>query len=190
MSRKEETQFFVRNLLRGLLWLSVLVGIYLLIKNVIKPDYEEWLEPLYAHPVLVYMVFTSSEILIGIIPPEIFMIISAEENVLSQYITSIIIYSTISYIAGFIGYWIGRYFNHTKYYRFLKRRYFGKYEKYFNKFGVFLIIVASLTPLPFSGIAMLVGSVKYPVKNYMIYSSFRFLRFAAYSYIIWQAHSL
>lgn len=190
MSRKEETSFFLRNLFRGIIWLTVLVVAYILIKRNVEIDYINVIQPLWDKPVLIYGIFTASEILIGIIPPEIFMMLSAERNILTDYVSSIIILSFISYLAGFAGYWIGIYFNHTKYYRFLKRRFFGKYEKYLNKFGVFLIIVASLTPLPFSGIAMLVGSVRYPMKKYLIYSSFRFLRFAAYSYIIWQAHSL
>jgi membrane protein YqaA with SNARE-associated domain len=93
----------------------------------------------------------------------------------------------ISYLAGIAGYWIGVYLNHTRFYRILKRRVFGKYQVYLNKFGTFLIIVAALTPLPFSGIAMLVGSSRYPFKKYIVYSSFRFLRFVIYSYIIWEA---
>jgi membrane protein DedA with SNARE-associated domain len=187
--KREETRFFVRNLLRGLIWLSILVGGYIIFKKTVDFDYMSWLKPIWENPFLVYGIFTISEVVIGIIPPEIFMIISAEKNIVSEYITSVAILSVISYGAGFAGYWIGIYFNHTKYYRYLKRKYFGKYEKYLNKFGMFLVIVASLTPLPFSGIAMLVGSVKYPMKKYLLFSLFRFLRFVVYSYIIWQAHS-
>lgn len=186
----EETRFFIRNLLRGLLWLSILVGAYIIFKKTVDFDYMAWLKPIWDNPLLVYGLFTISEIVIGIIPPEIFMIISAEKNIISEYVVSIVILSIISYSAGFAGYWIGIYFNHTKYYRYLKRRYFGKYEKYLNKFGMFLVIVASLTPLPFSGIAMLVGSVRFPMKKYLVFSLFRFLRFVVYSYIIWQAHSI
>ncbi len=189
-TKREETQFFVKNLIRGLLWLTVLVGGYIIFKKNVDFDYMEWLKPIWDHPLLVYSIFTLSEIIIGIIPPEIFMIISAEKNIVSEYVTSIIVLSFISYGAGFAGYWIGIYFNHTKYYRYLKRKYFGKYEKYLNKFGMFLVIVASLTPLPFSGIAMLVGSVRFPMKKFLLFSLFRFLRFAVYASIIWQAHSL
>ena len=188
--KAEETRFLIRNLLRGLLWLSVLVGAYIFVKKYVEFDYISWLQPIWNNPLLVYGIFLLSEVIIGIIPPEIFMIISAERNLLTEYINSVLILSIISYAAGFAGYWIGIYFNNTRYYRFLKRKYFGKYEKYLNKFGIFLVLVASLTPLPFSGIAMLVGSVRFPLRKYLLFSLFRFVRFAVYSYIIWKAHSL
>ncbi len=188
-NKREETRFFIRNLLRGLLWLSILVGGYIIFKKTVDFDYISWLKPIWDHPYLVYSIFTISEIVIGLIPPEIFMIISAERNIVSEYVISIAVLSGISYTAGFIAYWIGIYFNHTVYFRYLKRKYFGKYEKYLNKFGMFLVIVASLTPLPFSGIAMLIGSVRFPIKKYLLFSLFRFPRFIIYSYIIWQAHS-
>ncbi|MGK7396186.1 MAG: YqaA family protein [Candidatus Cyclobacteriaceae bacterium M3_2C_046] len=190
MNKKEETQFFIRNLIRGLVWLTVLVVVYIFVKDRLDPDYLIWLRPVYDHPNAVYAIFAVSEILIGIIPPEIFMMWAASSNDIYAYAYSIALLSTISYLAGFIGYWIGIYFNTSKYYRFLKRRFLGKYEKYLNKFGGFLIIVAAVTPLPFSGIAMLMGSVRFSLKKYLLFSSLRFIRFTAYSFVIWEAHGL
>ena len=102
----------------------------------------------------------------------------------------IILLSTISYGAGLIGYFIGKTFYDTRIYEFLQDRLLGKYETFLRKFGGFLIIVAALTPLPFSGICILVGSVKFNYKKFMLFSSFRFLRFFAYGYIVWQANLL
>jgi membrane protein YqaA with SNARE-associated domain len=188
--KREETVFFVRNLLKGLLLLTVIVVSFVFLKDRVDPENLEWIKPLYERPIIVYFIFIISEVLIGLIPPEFFMIWASRHDDVNLYIYSVFILAIISYLAGIIGYWIGRYFNSTRYYRLLKRRFIGKYEKYLFKFGGFLIIVASLTPLPFSGIAMLVGSIRYSFRKYLYFSAFRFLRFIAYSYVIWQAHTL
>ncbi|MEM7297925.1 MAG: VTT domain-containing protein, partial [Bacteroidota bacterium] len=96
----------------------------------------------------------------------------------------------ISYVAGIIGFGIGAYLKNTRFYRIMKYRVFGKFEIHLNNYGGFLVIVAALTPLPFSGIAMLVGSVHYSFRKYLWFSLFRFARFLAYSIIIWEANIL
>jgi len=92
----------------------------------------------------------------------------------------------ISYSAGVLGYWFGAYLNGTRVYTFVKKRIFGKFEKHFHTYGGFLVIVAAVTPIPFSGICMLVGSVRYPLKKFLLFAMARFLRFALYAAIIWQ----
>jgi len=188
--KKEETIFFVRNLAKGLAWLVAIVAIYIFLKDRIDPDFLEWLRPFNENPSLVYLIFSLSEIITGIIPPEIFMIWGARNNDVAEYIYAIAILTAITYAAGVAAYWIGRYFNTSRYYRLLKRRFIGKYEKYLYRFGGFLIIVAATTPVPFSGVAMLVGSIRYSFKRYLFFSLSRILRFAAYSYVIWEAHTL
>ncbi|MEQ9229482.1 MAG: VTT domain-containing protein, partial [Cyclobacteriaceae bacterium] len=84
--------------------------------------------------------------------------------------------------------WFGAYMNSSHVFTFFKNKIFGKFEEQFNKFGGFLVIVAALTPLPFSGICMLVGSTRYPFKRFLLFSLARVVRFTVYAYIIWQAH--
>ena len=47
------------------------------------------------------------------------------------------------------------------------------------------IVVAALTPLPFALVSLVTGALRYPHKKYLLYSSFRVLRFVAYGIIIW-----
>jgi len=190
MKPGEKTSFLVRNLLRGFLWLALLVGVFIYAKQNLDSQSIGWMQPLNDYPTVVYLIFTLSEIVIGLIPPEVFMIWGTRHGDLTLYIYTVFLLSIISYSAGVAGYWIGVYLYHTRYYRLMRKRVFGKYEKYFVKFGTFLVIVASLTPLPFSGIAMLVGSSRYSFKKYLAYSSFRFLRFVIYSFLIWEAYIL
>ena len=64
------------------------------------------------------------------------------------------------------------------------------YEEFFRRFGGFLIFVAAVTPLPYSAVCLLVGSVNFKFRNFLLISSTRFLRFAVYSYILWEAGSV
>ena len=106
-------------------------------------------------PVTVYVVYFISEIIIGIIPPEMFMMWSLEFTQGRSYILDVTLLAIISYIAGVATYIFGLYFHKTVLYRYLRRRYIGKLEVYFHQFGGFLLFVAAVTPVPYSGVCML-----------------------------------
>ena len=184
----DRRRFLLRNLLRGFLWLAVIVIAFIYARKNYDFTLETVLGPVYDRPTIVYFIFLASEVIFGIIPPEFFMIWSLRSEVLTNYINNIIALSAISYVAGIIGFGIGAYLKNTRFYRIMKIRVFGKFEKHLNNYGGFLVVVASLTPLPFSGIAMLVGSVHYSFKKYLWFSLFRFLRFLAYGIVIWEAN--
>ena len=183
----DKSKFLLKNLLRGLLWLIIIVGGFIILSKKINPDYTKWLEPLYSSPSKVFTVFCLSELFFGLIPPEIFMLWALKQYDPSYYVLIIAILTFISYLAGAIGFGFGRYLNTTKAYRYLRKVKLKKYEDKLNKYGLYLIIVAAVTPIPYSAICMLVGSVGYPAKKFFIYSGFRIIRFAVYSYFVWEA---
>ncbi len=184
----DRRRFLIRNLLRGFLWLAVIVIGFIYLRKNYDFSLETVLGPVYDQPTVVYFIFLASEVIFGIIPPEFFMIWSLRNELLMAYINNVIALSAISYAAGIIGFGIGAYLKNTRFYRIMKYRVFGKFEKHLNNYGGFLVVVAALTPLPFSGIAMLVGSVHYSFKKYLWFSLFRFLRFLAYGIVIWEAN--
>lgn len=186
----DRRRFLLKNLLRGFLWLAVIVIGFIYLRKNYDFTMETVLGPVYDQPTIVYLIFLASEVIFGIIPPEFFMIWSLRNEMIMAYINNVIALSAISYVAGIIGFGIGAYLKNTRFYRIMKIRVFGKFEKHLNNYGGFIVIVASLTPLPFSGIAMLVGSVHYSFKKYLWFSLFRFLRFIAYGIVIWEANIL
>jgi len=186
----ERTRFFLRNLFRGLIWLAVIVGGYFYLKANYNFTLQGVLGPLYDQPLIIFSIFFASETIFGIIPPELFMIWSLRDEVLIQYIGNVAGLAVISYLAGIIGYYVGSHFSTTQIYRTLQKNYLGRFEKHVNRFGGFLIIVAALTPLPFSGICMLMGAVKYPYRRFLIMSLSRLLRFTIYAMVIWEANVL
>lgn len=183
----DNRQFLIRNLLRGVLWLAAFLLVYVLFKRYVKLDFLIWLEPIFERELLILSIFLVSEVIIGIIPPELFMIWALRFEVLHQFILIVSLLAVVSYLSGIVGFLIGRYLNTTIFYRYIRRRFLSKMEKRLQNFGLYLIIVAALTPIPFSGVAMLVGSVKYSFQKYLFYSLSRFFRFAVYAWIFWEA---
>ena len=144
----EKTYFFLRNLIKGLIWLGIIVGGYFYLESHYEITLAGVLGPLYFNTTAIYLLFLFSEIVFGLIPPELFMIWALKDGLLSFYIQNVIALSIISYSAGVIGYFIGSRFSATLVYQTIQKRYIGKYEKYFNQFGGFLVVVAALTPNP------------------------------------------
>lgn len=185
MVGKLKFKFFIKNLAKGILTLALLmIGIILLNKNLEGGGFE-WAAAL--HPLLVYFVFLVSEVVFGIIPPEFFMVWSVDSGLYDVYALDILFLSIISFGAGIVGYYIGSLMVYSSWYPKFKERFLLKYENQLMQYGGFLIFVGALTPLPFSAICMLVGAYGYPFKKFLFFASFRFVRYALYAFVIWEA---
>ncbi|MBN1790682.1 MAG: VTT domain-containing protein [Bacteroidales bacterium] len=189
-SGEKKSTFFYHNLLKGLAWLAIIVTLFVFAKHNVDRELIQRFEPLFEKTGLILLIFSLSELFIGIIPPELFIIWSLRTGILSDYLFWVGILSVISYFAGLAAYFFGRYLHNTRLYRYLRERYLQKSEILLQEYGLYLILVASLTPIPFSGVAMLVGSVHYPVKNYIYLSLFRFIKFAVSAYVLWEANMI
>ncbi len=180
----------MRNLTKGLIWLAVIVAMFIFTKHTVSSDTWERFEPLLSKEWLVFAVFCLSEVIIGLIPPEVFIIWALRNDALSGYLFHVFLFSLISYCAGIVVFNAGKYLHKTLLYRKLKQAYLEKSEKLLQKYGQYLILVASLTPVPFSATAILVGAVNYPLKNYVLISLTRFIKFAFSAWIIWHANAI
>lgn len=182
--KKEFYSYFSRNLIKGFIYLLVLIGLLIVFKSLFKTQYdtiEHWVSDDYP---LMLFIFLVSEILVGIIPPELFMIWSIDDPI-NVYTIIIIVMSVLSLGAGWINFGVGKVIS-TKdfFHRFFDRR-LKKYQQRYDQYGAGFIIVAALTPLPFALISLVTGSMDYPIKKYLIYSSFRIVRFVTYGIVIW-----
>jgi len=186
----EKSTFFIKNLTRGLLWLGVIIVLFVLFNHYVDTESSEILIMLGNNPTAVFLVYFISEVIVGIIPPEMFMMWSLELTQGRNYIVDVAMLTAISYLAGVSTYYFGRYFHRTLIYRYLRRRYLGKFEDKVNRFGGFLLFVAAVTPVPYSGICMLMGAVHYSQRNFFLVTLFRILRFVVYGYIMWRASLL
>tara|TARA_B100000963_G_scaffold80599_1_gene68598 strand:+ start:3604 stop:4182 length:579 start_codon:yes stop_codon:yes gene_type:complete len=180
--------FFFKNFIRGLLFFAIALGFYKVsfsyldlssLKNQISFDFPSF---------FVFTLFFMSEVILGIIPPELFMIWAISSKPLGSYLFYVITFSFLSYIAGFTAFLFGKYLHNTWLYDFMKKNIIGKYERKISAFGWLVIVVAAITPLPFSATCAVVGAVGFDRKKYLFYSSARFLRYAIYGFFIWLAH--
>lgn len=182
--------FFWSNLLKGLASLALLMVLFIVFKKTGGSKYIEWLEPIYSKPVLMFLIYTASELIIGLIPPEIFMIWGLNQGGLDAYIWIVALLTLISYLAGWVAFFVGKRGRNTRWYRFLKRKYFSKYEYYLHEYGGFLIIVAAATPVPYSAVCMLVGATGFKKAKFFLYSLSRIARYVLYAFIVWEANTI
>ena len=187
-SSKQE--FFLRNLVKGLVWLGIIISLFVITKHNVDKELLLKYEHLFDKTGLILTIFILSELIIGIIPPELFLIWSLRSGILTNYIQYALLLAIISYLAGLTGFYFGKYLHGTKLYSYLRNKYLVRSEILLKEYGLYLILVAALTPVPFSGVAMLVGAVDYPVKKYFYWSLSRFIKFAFTAYIIWEANMI
>lgn len=182
----EKGKFLLKNLLKGFLYLGILIVLFFLLrKSFSEQERLEWFGTIYNNPYLVMSIFVGSEILFGIIPPEIFMLWSLETGWIGPYFWSIGLLSVISYAAGYLNFNLGLFINHRSKILKSSNKYIQKYLDLFKRYGAFMVIVASISPLPFSLISLLGGAAGLERRKYYSYSLFRILRYFVYAYVLW-----
>lgn len=185
---QEETRsgFLIKNILRGLVWFAVLITIFIFAEDYIQTNFEKDIQAVHDKPVLLYMVFFTSEVVFGLIPPEFFMMVWILHGVtIPVYVVNLIILTLISYVAGIIGYLIGRNLSKTQFYKRVEERYLQQYAANLKKYGGFLVIVGATTPVPYSATCMLAGSINLDFKYFLLISITRIIRFSVYGWMVW-----
>ncbi len=189
MTDQSKIVFLLKNLGRALIYAIVIgVAYYLFKEYIVSENQEVWLNKFYSNAPLIYLIYTGSEVFFGLFPPEFFMLWAYHKGEVIQYVLNLTFFAGISYGAGYLAFFIGRFLRKTVIFRYMSRKFFMKYWPMFRKYGSVLIIAAALTPLPWALISMLVGSTEYPLKRFTLFALFRILRFAFYGYIIFQTH--
>lgn len=183
---ESRSSFLWRNLFRGLIWFAVILTAYILAAEELAV-YEKEINAFGDRLPLLLSIFTISEIVFGIIPPEIFMLIWQSKGVLSEYVLNLTYLTFISYGAGILGYYIGKNFSKTTFYLRIHERYLKQYDQKLRTYGLYLVLVGAITPVPFSATCMLAGSVNTPFDKFLLICISRIIRFAGYGWAVWAA---
>ncbi len=184
--RRDFYNYFSQNLIKGFIYLVVLIGLIVLIKSTFKTPYDK-IEHLVSDSYMLMLIFfLISEIFVGILPPELFMIWTLDDP-WYYYVLAITFMTMFSLFAGWLNYRFGRFISEREFFMNLARKRFKlkKYQKRFDQYGSGLIIVSALTPLPFALISLLTGTLAYPQRKYLIFASFRVIRFVVYGILVW-----
>lgn len=129
----------------------------------------------------VLVFFYLSEILLGLIPPEIFIAWAGKLNKPWLYLS---ILAVLSYTGGLISYWIGNAIKSIPKIHNYVRVKMKKQLKHSRKWGGFLIMVGAILPLPFSMACMAAGIIEFPFKRVVLYGVLRLVRYGIYGLII------
>lgn len=131
----------------------------------------------------ILITFFISETLLGLVPPEIFIAWSGKT---ANPIINLSLLATLSYLGGLVSYFIGKTALKIKSLKEYLEVKMAANLKNTRKWGGFLILVGALLPLPFSIACLAAGMIKYPFRNVVFFGLFRFARFAAYAWAIFQ----
>ncbi len=173
------SRILIKNVLRGLLWLAGLIALFYFFEE--YTHFNAFLEHIAQWPFAVYSVFTASEIIFGIIPPEFFVKWSESHGLFNTYVANVALLAIISYAAGVLGYYIGANLRNVPLFKPYFDRYIRRYRNLLNRYAGFLIVIGAVTPVPFSAICMLVGATNFNFNKFLLISLTRFLRFIFYS---------
>ena len=131
----------------------------------------------------VLSLFFISETILGLIPPDFFIVWSNTSSVPFVMLT---ILGILSYLGGLTAYFIGkRIGKYPKYRNWLVDK-FSSHFATFHRYGGFLIVFSALFPLPFSTITLISGMIDYPFKKLAILGTTRFLRFFLYALVLYE----
>jgi len=149
---------------------ATLIGKYVIdfdvVFNFITTRFKDW---------FVFTIFLLSESLLGMIPPDFFVIWSAK---FGSPLFIVTILGILSYIGGAISYYIGFMLLKRRRIKAYSERVFEKYIGMVRKWGGAFIVISALFPFsPFSMVVIAVSLFKYPFRLYLIYGLSRIARF-------------
>lgn len=174
--------FLRSNLLKLSASIVIILGLFYLIDGYIIDidDAMAWVTQILS-PAGLISLFFFSEVSFGFITPEL-LIVWADETLKPNWMLALL--ATLSYTAGIVSYFIGRFWSTRKIVRerILERN--ATTMDQLRRFGGLLIILAALTPLPYPIVCQLSGMNKYPFKYFVWITLVRFLRFGLYGALL------
>ncbi len=132
---------------------------------------------------LVLTFFFVSETLLGLIPPDLFIVWA--KQFASPYAV-VTVLAVLSYLAGLLAYYLGVRLVAIKK---MKEFIHVKFEKQFamlRSWGGLIIVIAALLPLPFSTMCLGAGMLKFSFRTLAILGVFRIARFFVYAAVLYQ----
>jgi membrane protein YqaA with SNARE-associated domain len=168
-----------------LIVIAAIIGVVLYVAQLYIVDFKEVVNEFLQkwNPPFVLSLFYLSETLLGLIPPDFFIVWSSTT---SSPIIMLTVLALLSYLGGISAYFIGnRIAKFPRVNKWLKFK-FSSHFATLHKYGGFLIVFSALFPLPFSTITMVAGILDYPFKKLSLLGLTRLLRFFIYAAVLYR----
>lgn len=176
-------KFLLRNVLKILVVFAVFILAAFLVESYII-DLEALGPKMFSKlstPVI-YLVFFVSEVLMGLLPPEVF-ILWAQQFDNSFWVLAYL--AIDSFLGGISAYGLGLLLRKIPKIRNYLDRKFSIHLVRIKKWGGVIIIIAALFPLPWGVICLLSGMVKFPFRTFLLFGLARLFRFHIYALAIY-----
>lgn len=177
-------KFLRKTLYKGGIGVAIFIGIIFILEYFFI-DTRALLDQVVVNykPIAIFIVFFTSETILGLLPPEVFIAWAGKTSEPWIYLS---ILATLSYIGGIISYYLGRSllkFPSVKHHIEVK---IAKHIANLKKWGGFFIIIGAMLPVPHSIVSFACGLIKFNFRHYTLWALLRFLRFLIYAFIIFK----
>ena len=132
-------------------------------------------------PKIIVLSFFISESILGLIPPEIFILWSSKSDSPILFLFAL---ASASYLGGIVSYFIGMRISLMPAVRKHIERKIKQHIINLRKWGGVFIVLGAISPIPHSIVSIGAGLINYKFKYYLLWSLFRYLRFVVYFLII------
>lgn len=127
--------------------------------------------------------FFISETLLGLIPPDLFILWA--KQFASPYAV-VAILAVLSYGAGLLAYFLGMRLGGLKRLNTYINDRFGQHFSLLRNWGGFIIVIAALLPLPYGTMCLGAGLLRYSFRMLLLLGMFRIVRFFLYAGVLYQ----
>jgi len=134
-------------------------------------------------PKIIILCFLISESILGLLPPEIFILWSSKSGSPILFLFTL---ATVSYIGGAVSYFIGMRISMMPAVRKHVEQKIKQHIINLRKWGGLFIVLGAISPIPHSIVSIGAGLINYKFQYYLLWSLFRYLRFVIYYLIILQ----
>ncbi len=107
-----------------------------------------------------------SESIIQPIPPDPFITGGTAFGLVP--VKTALIASLGSVLGGIVGYFLGKFLGEPVFKKFFNEKWYIKGEVLFRKYGIFAVVIAGFTPIPFKVICWLAGIFEMPLVGFII----------------------
>ena len=186
LDNPELKKLFRKHIIRGTVFLFILVGFIFLLALSLEPqirEFSEWLRTNFGIWGLGGIVFIA-DLIISPVPPDAVLFIISKSSLHESWLILVPLFGVVSSAAGVCGWLIGKRLQHISFIKRFIDQFTVEHGDAIKRFGFWMVVLGALTPLPFSLTCWLAGIFKLPFKTFIVACLCRVPRFVLYYWAI------
>ncbi len=128
---------------------------------------KQWAEEVVAdYGYLGIFIISFTESIIQPVPPDPFITGGTAFGLVPLYAALIAAFGSV--LGGLVGYFLGKFLGEPIVKKFVSEKHYEKGEILFRKYGIWAVIIAGITPIPFKVICWMAGIFEMPVLGFLL----------------------